>query len=232
MNCAYCIYRSYFKYFFSLLTLLFKGLGDIIPIKFASFKLVVFKFIFMGKKYHSPLMPLAAVMINRAIKSFPLSERAHLKCITESNSCLIDTIEKLTYCNRVNGRLKIYDYGRFAITFYDSEDLMGIRVFIDTQKLRKYSPYLYDYFTKSGEYKKYDVYETFFESAKMAEKIISLKKVNLCEEFRGRGTGPKTWGVCALCAEAGHLTQSDPKTGRKICVACSEEKLFRREPAT
>jgi len=227
MNCAKCVYNEYLKYACSMSKLFIKSITSIIPIKFASFKMIILKHVFMGKKYHSPLMPLAAAMINEAMNRFPFFDQAHLKCIVETNSCLIDTVEKLTHCNRVNGRLKVYDYGRYALTFYDSEDLTGIRVCVDTEKLKKYSPHLRDYFIKPEYDIEFDGNEVFFEAAKKAKKIITIQKVLLSKAFHGRGTGKKKWGVCSLCGEAGHMSQAaaDDKI-RNICVACRESALF------
>ncbi|HNY12683.1 MAG TPA: formylmethanofuran dehydrogenase subunit E family protein [Candidatus Wallbacteria bacterium] len=230
MNCQKCIYKSYLQYACSILILFLKSIRNIVSIKSASLKLIIYKQIFMARKYHSPLMPLAASMINGAMNRFPFLDRAHLKCIVETNSCLIDTVEKLTHCNRVNGKLKVFDYGRYALTFYDSEDLAGVRVFVDTQKLQKYSAYLYHYFIKSNQDIEFDNYKVFCEAAKKAEMVITFKKVTLSGSFHGRGTGMKKWGVCPICGESGHMLRaasSDEK--HEICIACHESKLFQQD---
>jgi|GEM_PF-5744155 len=231
MNCIKCVYREYFKYILFVSGLLFKSIRNVASIKFASLKLIVFKHLFMAKKYHSPLMPLAAAMTDGAMRRFPFLDRAHLKCIIETNSCLIDTVEKLTHCNRVNGKLKVYDYGRYALTFYDSEDLNGIRAFVDVEKLKKCSALLYDYFVKTkNKYREFDNYEVFFEAAKKAQNVITFKKVVMDESFRGRGTGKKIWGICPSCGEASHLSRETGSDTDEliICAACSEAKLFQK----
>ena len=228
MNCVNCIYRTFFKYAFHMASLLVKNIRNIIAIKSASFRLILLKYAFMGKKYHSPLMPLAAVMVNAGMGRFPLFDRPHLKCVVETNSCLIDIVEKLTHCNRVNGRLKIYDYGRYALTFYDSEDLHGVRVFVDTEKLKRYSGLLYRFFVKSEGSAEYDSNEVFFEAAGKASKVITFKEVLMAEEFRGRGTGVKKWGVCPSCGEPGHLYASGGVSDAAgTCIACRDAKLYR-----
>jgi len=237
-RCRYC---QSFHYALSIFYSLAKNIPKIIRLKFGAFKMIVFKFYFLKRKYHSPIMPIASAMINAAMNAVPFFDRPHMKCVCETTACLIDAIEKLTHCSRENGRLKVYDYGHYAATFYDSETLEGVRVYIDTQKLKKNSGLLFKYFVKTqGPKPVFDNNEVFIEAIKKADKVFSVRKVIMSEEFFGRGTGRKVWGVCAECNEASHIhvfeqANAEKKNeksanrddgARAICVECFKSNLY------
>ena len=101
-------------------------------------------------------------------------------------------------------------------------------VFVDTEKLKRYSGLLYRFFVKSEGSAEYDSNEVFFEAAGKASKVITFKEVLMAEEFRGRGTGVKKWGVCPSCGEPGHLYASGGVSDAAgTCIACRDAKLYR-----
>lgn len=83
--------------------------------------------------------------------------RENIYAIAETNVCLPDSIQMMTHCTIGNGKLKVYNYGRFAATIYyynkyDSNDKnngLGVRVRVITGKYvqDKYRDF-YDWFLK------------------------------------------------------------------------------------
>ncbi len=230
MQCVKCIYREFFAYWCNILKNYAKNLGSVISLKLKAVKLIILRHIFGARKFHSPLMPLALRMIETAQARFPFWDRPHLKCVSETFSCLVDVAEKVTLCNRQNGTLKVYDYGKYAITFFDSQTLDGIRVFVDFKKLAVYSGTLHKYFTKTVDPHDLDEYDIWFEAILKADKIISVMPVKMNESFKGRGTGKKRWGICSKCREAGHLAENVANEGRPnggdICISCLKADIY------
>ena len=72
-------------------------------------------------------------MVELAYRSLP--EDGLYDVISETRACLPDAIQILTPCTIGNGWLRIFDIGRFAISFYDKHSGEGDRVALDPDHL-------------------------------------------------------------------------------------------------
>ncbi|MCK9276267.1 MAG: formylmethanofuran dehydrogenase subunit E family protein [Syntrophales bacterium] len=98
--------------------------------------------------------------------------------VCETRGCLPDAVQILTPCTVGNGRLRINDMGRYAITFYDKTSGRGVRVSIDPEKLKLWKEY-YDWFFETKPYSavNYDLLMT--EIRKAGEDVLRIHEIEL-----------------------------------------------------
>jgi formylmethanofuran dehydrogenase subunit E len=92
-------------------------------------------FIEQAQSFHgkaSPGLMIGSFMVKLAIHSIGHTERYHALC--ETAWSLPDAVQLLTSCTMGNGRLHIYELGRFALALYRIDSGKGVRVFIDIAK--------------------------------------------------------------------------------------------------
>ena len=91
------------------------------------------------KAFHGSLAPgliIGGAMVNLALRSLPKDKLFDAIC--ETPLCLPDAIQLLTPCTIGNGWLTVLNFGRFAITLYEKYSGVGVRVYLDSVKLKKY----------------------------------------------------------------------------------------------
>ena len=89
------------------------------------------------RSFHGHVAPgvvIGSAMVHKALEFMP--EGILFDVICETFNCLPDSVQLLTPCTVGNGWLKIYDFGRFALTLYDKYEGKGVRVFMDPEKLK------------------------------------------------------------------------------------------------
>jgi len=87
--------------------------------------------------YMAPGVIIGGFMVNLAKRNLP--EETLLNAICETPVCLPDAIQLLTPCTTGNGRLKILNLGRFALSLYDKNKGDGYRVSLDSTKVDQWS---------------------------------------------------------------------------------------------
>jgi formylmethanofuran dehydrogenase subunit E len=98
------------------------------------------KYLHLVQSFHGYVAPgviLGGFMVNLAKSKIPRG--VLFKAICETPSCLPDAIQLLTSCTVGNDRLKIFNFGRYALTLYDKEKGNGVRVFLLPQKINEKS---------------------------------------------------------------------------------------------
>jgi formylmethanofuran dehydrogenase subunit E len=84
--------------------------------------------------YAAPGLMMGGFMVDLALSRMP--EGVLFDAICETRSCLPDAIQLLTPCTVGNGWLQILNLGRYAFSLYDKVKGNGVRVFVDSEKLR------------------------------------------------------------------------------------------------
>ena len=87
--------------------------------------------------YVAPGVIVGGFMVNLAKGHLP--EGTLYNAICETSACLADAIQLLTPCTTGNNRLKILNFGRYALSLYDKNQGNGFRVFIDPKKIDEWS---------------------------------------------------------------------------------------------
>ena len=86
---------------------------------------------------NAPGLIIGGFMVNLAVKTLPKGKLYDAIC--ETPLCLPDAVQLMTPCTIGNGWLTVLNFGRFAVTLYEKYTGVGVRVFLDSAKLKKYS---------------------------------------------------------------------------------------------
>ena len=94
------------------------------------------EFVSLVESFHgfaAPGVLMGGVMVELAMKNLPGGQL--FDAISETPKCLPDAIQLLSPATVGNGWLKILNFGRYALSFYEKSEGAGIRVFVDHLKL-------------------------------------------------------------------------------------------------
>ncbi len=138
--------------------------------------------------------------------------------VCETRSCLPDAVQMLTLCTVGNGWLKIKDLGRFAINLYDKFEGDGVRVFLDSEKLKLW-PEFYSWFYKIKPKKDQDFDLLMHEIKTAGDQVLSFKKIQIQPEYLVR----QSKGKICTCPECG---EAYPKFQGKTCKGCQGEAPY------
>jgi formylmethanofuran dehydrogenase subunit E len=156
-------------------------------------------------------------MVNLAQKTLPKDKLYDAIC--ETPLCLPDAIQLLTPCTIGNGWLTVLNFGRFAITLYDKYSGAGVRVYLDSAKLKKY-PEVYSWYFKLKPKPEQDFQLLISQIMEAEEQILSLQHVRVQpEELRRKKIGPVA--DCPQCGEC------YPIRDGLTCRACQGESPYR-----
>ncbi|MBF0551205.1 MAG: formylmethanofuran dehydrogenase subunit E family protein [Deltaproteobacteria bacterium] len=177
--------------------------------------------------YPAPGVILGGFLVDLALEE--LSPPGLYDVIVETRNCLPDAVQLLTPCTFGNGWLKEFATGRFAITVYDPETLLGARAFVDLAKLATF-PLLYDWFLKlktKQEISSPDLLRTMKQAYRA---ILSTQRVVLLAAMPKIKSGRL---ICRLCGESLPTKEASvvdpssdqgPDTG--ICRVCAGESYY------
>ncbi|MCX5827960.1 MAG: FmdE family protein [Deltaproteobacteria bacterium] len=171
------------------------------------------EYVHLVKSFHGSLAPglvIGGFIVDLALKNLPEGE--FFDAICETSVCLPDAVQLLTPCTIGNGWLKVFDLGRFAVTLYEKEKGKGIRVYLDTEKLKSWPEFNAWYFKLKP--KKEQDFELLMSQIKEAgPSVLSTQPVCVKPEHTvKRRMGPTA--VCPSCGEAYPLRDGTP------CLGC------------
>ena len=164
----------------------------------------------------APGLLIGGFMVDLALKNLPKGEFFDAVC--ETRMCLPDAIQILTPCTIGNGWLKIFDFGRYALTLYEKYGGQGTRVFLDTKKVRKWSE-ISGWFFKLKPKSEQDFNRLIQEIRDAGSLICGMQQVQIkpmIMKVRHR-TG---FAICPICDE------SYPVDDGGICRACIGESPY------
>ncbi|WP_054690837.1 FmdE family protein [Desulfosarcina cetonica] len=158
-------------------------------------------------------------MLDTAIAKVP--ESPELVVAVETITCLPDAVQVLTSCTTGNGRMKVYDWGKFALTAYNRETMKGVRTWVIADVVPKW-PLINDWFNPAqriGESPLFeDLVEAFFEARSELIGVREVRIVSPDNVFPRKKTG-----ICEKCGESYNL-----KCG-PICSACQGQAYYTLE---
>ena len=171
------------------------------------------------KNFHGYVAPgiiIGGYMVEKAKTALP--ESVVFDAAVETIWCLPDAVQMLTPCTIGNGWLKIFDFGKFALSLYDKIDGKGARAHLDISKLDAY-PVIKTWFLKLKPRNEQDT-EKILEAIKQAaDSICTVKEVVVRPEYLPRRKKEKI-SVCQLCGEAFPSYHGD------ICRACKGQSPY------
>ena len=170
------------------------------------------------KSFHGSTGPgliIGGFMIDLACQSLPVEEIAGAVC--ETHKCLPDAIQLLTPCTIGNGKLKLIDSGRFALTLCDKNQSKGVRVFVDAPKLENWQEIKKWFFNLIP--KKDQNFRLLLQQIKEAgANICSLQHVTVDISFKKVYLTEYT--ICPQCREAYRASDG------KMCPNCQGQKSY------
>jgi len=165
------------------------------------------------KSFHGSIAPGMAIggyMVTLAKGNLPKGELFDVIC--ETGHCLPDAVQLLTPCTIGNGWLKIVDIGRYALAFYEKYGGAGVRVFLDTEKLKEWSE-VQSWFFRLKPKKEQDTEKLLDQIREAGTALFGLKRVTVHPNFLER-KHKSAIVICPKCREPYPADDGD------ICRAC------------
>ncbi len=171
------------------------------------------EYVHVVESFHGQLAPglvIGGFLVDLALKNLPAGDLFDAIC--ETPVCLPDAVQLLTPCTIGNGWVKIVDTGRFAVTLYAKESGKGVRVYLDTAKLKAW-PEIYSWFFKLKTKKEQDKDLLFAQILEAGPQILSIQPVQVRPEY----LAPRKLGPTAVCPACG---EGYPRKHGETCLAC------------
>lgn len=168
--------------------------------------------IFRFHTKRAPGIPIAIAMVDlgrTALGNVP----GRLNVISESQACISDVIQVMTGCTIGNRYLKfLKDLGRYAMTLYDRDSGLGVRVYVDLAKIApEKTPELYKFFRRERG-----------EEVERGGEAREASGRRIIEEFRS--IGRDIFGLQRVRVLA---CGKPPMLPARICPGCGESFLQR-----
>ncbi|HOP64956.1 MAG TPA: formylmethanofuran dehydrogenase subunit E family protein [Spirochaetota bacterium] len=173
----------------------------------------------MVESFHGTLAPgllIGGYMVDYAMKNLPEGE--FFDSICETRTCLPDAVQLLTPCSVGNDWLKIFDFGKFAVTLYEKYNGEGVRVYLDVEKLKNW-PEVNSWFFKLKPKKEQDSELLFSQIREAGHSVLSLQRVKVEPDKLMRKKGGSS-AICPVCGEAYPAEHGDK------CRSCAGESPF------
>ena len=164
----------------------------------------------------APGLILGGYMVELAKSRLP--EGCIFDAIVETPKCLPDAVQLLTLCSYGNGWMKIVNLGRYAVSLYDKFTGKGVRVFLDSEKLKSW-PEIESWLFKLRPKKEQDKARLLGEIRAAGASVCGLAEIQVAPRFLKRSSMGQI-GACAVCGEA------FPSADGSICRACAGEAPY------
>ncbi len=164
----------------------------------------------------APGLLLGGFMVDLARSRMP--EGVLFDAVCETTACLPDAIQLLTPCTVGNGWLKVFNLGRYALSFYDKYEGGGVRVFVDPKKLEAWSE-LNAWLFKLRPKKEQDKELLVSQIEQAGHSVCGVQPIRVQSEYlKKKSRGGIT--TCVLCREP------YPAQDGAICRACQGEAPY------
>lgn len=184
-------------------------------------------------------LPLGIKMARKGLRLLRMEDPARrddLVVFVENNRCAVDAIQVATGCSMGSRRLRVYEYGKSAATFYDRANGRAMRVYARpelTSEAVKLA--VEDGILKEGE--EFDPQSKLGRKAMMnafmklsEDEILDHQEVTLMDAASfGRGTSAHR-SPCSKCGEEILDGRGVLRDGRFMCLACAGEAYYRPAP--
>lgn len=174
----------------------------------------------MIKSFHGSIAPgivIGGFMVDLALNNLPEGE--FFDTICETRACLPDAIQLLTPCTIGNGWLKVMNFGRYALSMYEKWKGEGIRVFIDSSKIKAW-PEINSWFFKLKPKKDQNFQLLLEQIVDAGPRLCSLQKIKIRPKLLNPKLHSDRIATCPLCGE------SYRSRGGAICPACQGETPY------
>ncbi len=160
--------------------------------------------------YPAPGILIGGYMVEAARSC--LSPQTLFEVLVETDRCLPDAVQLLTPCTVGNNRMRLLDLGRYALSMFDKYSGEGVRVAVDTEKVKIWSE-INSWFLRLRTKEQQDQNRLFQEIEEAGDSILSLCEVRIENEYLGKSPHRRIC-ICRICGEA------FPQTDGTICRGC------------
>ncbi len=160
--------------------------------------------------YAAPGVIIGGIMVSLAMEQIPRDTLFNVIC--ETIYCLPDSVPLLTPCTIGNGRLKIINLGRFALSLNIKGERNGIRIYLDVNKLDNWDE-IKAWFLKLKDKSEQDVNKLRDQIGTAGRDIYTIHPVQIKLQYAAKYSKGAI-GICKVCGEAYPL-----KDGT-ICLGC------------
>ena len=166
--------------------------------------------------YPAPGLLVGGFMVDAALSR--MAEGVLFEAISETRSCLPDAIQLLTPCTIGNAWLRVVNLGRYALSLYDKYSGRGVRIFVDSEKVRRF-PEIEGWLFKLKSKKEQDSDLLMSEIRRAGRDILGVQSISVQAQLLGKRSKGRI-GVCTLCGEA------YPVKDGAICRGCQGEAPY------
>ena len=167
--------------------------------------------------YPAPGIMLAGYMVELGKSHIP--EGTLFEVVVETSKCLPDAVQLLTLCTFGNCRIRLSNTGRYALALYDKYTGEGVRVFVDSEKLKQW-PELHAWLMKEKPKAEQDSDLLMREIGLAGDSVCSVEPVKILDRYLGKAPSGKV-GVCLGCNEP-YFVADGP-----LCRGCLGETPYR-----
>ncbi len=166
--------------------------------------------------YPAPGVIIGGYMVALAQEKIP--EDVLFDAIVETPKCLPDAVQLLTLCSYGNGWMKVFPFGRYALSLYNKYTGEGVRVRIDPDRLKAW-PHIEMWLFKTQPKKEQNSDALFQEIAEAGADICGVAPVQVKEDAMKRFS----FGDIGRCRECG---EPHPVKFGEVCKACAGESPY------
>lgn len=176
-------------------------------------------FIETARNFHgcaSPGLMIGASMVELALHTMGRTSSYHALCETERD--LPDAVQLLTPCTAGNGRLHVFDLGRFALALFRQQDGRGVRVHLDPAKTSGW-PHIRRWTLQKNVADDRDLVRLEHEIRKAGISVLSASPVQMRGIFL-KDHAEENMRPCICCGEL------HPADTGELCRACAGQSPY------
>lgn len=146
-----------------------------------------------------------------------MGDEIEFDAIVETSHCLPDAVQIFTSCTIGNGWMKILDWDKFAISFYDRRTLAGVRIWLDPEKLKAF-PSIYRWYMRLAPKQELPLEILVDAILAAGRSLLSANPMRITRFSERKKKGPTA--LCPDCGEAYPVSQGPQ------CLACQGQKYY------
>ncbi|NQU13375.1 MAG: hypothetical protein HQ561_04470 [Desulfobacteraceae bacterium] len=138
--------------------------------------------------------------------------------VVETPKCLPDAVQLLTPCSIGNGWMKVINWGLYALTLYDKYTGKGVRVWLDPERLEKWSE-IRAWYLKLKPAREQDKDRLLDEMRRAGGSVCGVSPVRVkIEQLKKKSRGAIE--ICPVCKEG------YPSNDGSVCRKCQQASPY------
>ena len=138
--------------------------------------------------------------------------------VVETPKCLPDAVQLLTPCSIGNGWMKVINWGLYALTLYDKYTGKGVRVWLDPERLEKWSE-IRAWYLKLKPAREQDKHRLLDEMRRAGGSVCGVSPVRVkIEQLKKKSRGAIE--ICPVCKEG------YPSNDGSVCRKCQQASPY------